>query len=238
MTYLSLVALMHVSCHAEPLEYAWEHSQFMLVWDQDLKPPTFRFYLLDEGLQHERLRAYRRRAAAGSGSQAGSSSAASLGRATSASGSGSVQMQPPVATQSPASSQPGRQIRPQAARSQRQAASATSGSATGFPPGLGPVGMPPGLPQPAETVGAWQDLLPDKTFGDLHGKPIAAQFQGHRHPSRHLVAIAAQAALAKCRRGDCLLEPEKAVETVLSNNVSGVEKVRQHTLLLLPPRLF
>ncbi len=209
-------------CHAEPFEYAWEHSQFMLIWDGDFKPPTFRFYLLDEGLRHQRIWTCRSQAAAGSSSQAGSSSASSPARASSASGSTRVQMQQPVARQSSTGSQPGRRSRVQAGGHQHQAASATRGSATGSPPGLGSVGMPPGLPQPAKTGASGQDLLPDRTWGDLHSHPIAVQFQGHMHPSRHLVAPAAQAALAKCRQ---VRNPEEALNLVLHNNFSVVEKV-------------
>ena len=218
-------------CHAEPFENAWEHSQFMLTWDGDLKPPTFRFYLLDEDLRHEGIWTRRSQAAASSSSQAGSSSATSLARASSASGSTCVQMQQPIARQSSAGSQPGRRSRAQAVGHQHQAASATSGSATGPPPRLGSVGMPPGLPQPTETGASGQDLLPDMTWGDLHSLPIAVRFEGHMHPSRHLVALAAQAALAKCRQ---VRDSEEAIILVLHNNVSGVEKVRKPTLLLLP----
>ena len=222
---------MRVLCHAEPLEHAWEHSQFMLIWDGVLEPPTFRFYLLDEDLRHQGIWTYRSQAAAGFSSQAGSSSATSLARASSASGSTNVQMQQPTAGQSLAGSQQGRRSRAQAVGHQHQAASATRGSATDSPPGLRFVGMPPGLPQPAQTGAPRQDLLPDMTFGDLHNQPIAFVFQGHTHPSRHLVALASQAALVKCRQ---VRNPEEAVDLVLHNDVSGEEKVRQPTLLLLP----
>ena len=69
------------------------------------------------------------------------------------------------------------------------------------------------------------------TWGDLHNCPIAVPFQGHMHRSRHLVALAAQAALANCRQVRNL---EEATSFFLHNNVSGVEKVRQPTLRFLP----
>ena len=83
-----------------------------------------------------------------------------------------------------------------------------------------------GSAQPASAAPSAPEL--QQTFGSLHGRPLFTKFEGHRHPSRQIIAVAARLSLAAWKKGGFITEEKyaDASQLILQHHVSGAEKVR------------
>ena len=67
-----------------------------------------------------------------------------------------------------------------------------------------------------------------QTLGSLHRQPIKYQFEGHKHPSRRIIAVAARLATEAFRRSGRMTAHQfnETSQLILQHHASGAEKVR------------
>ena len=67
-----------------------------------------------------------------------------------------------------------------------------------------------------------------QTLGSLHRRPIKYQFQGHKQPSRQIIAVAARLATEAIRESGHMTGDQynEVSQLILQHHASGAEKVR------------